>query len=63
MTPEAAKREEELAEAVDSWLDKMTRREVHGSDYRLPQLFKISLKILQMIKSQMLYLIHLFRLM
>ena len=34
--------EEDLAEAVDSWLDRMRRLELHGSDYRLPPLFKIN---------------------
>ena len=42
MHPEPAKKEEDLAEAVESWQDKLRRLENHGDEYKLPPVFKIN---------------------
>ena len=41
MHPEQVKREEDLAEGIEAWLDKV-KRLAHGTDYKLPLLSKIS---------------------
>ena len=35
--PAPPKREEELAELVDMWQDKMRRLEAHGDEFKMPQ--------------------------
>lgn len=42
MDPEPPKREEDLSEAVDSWVEKVRRHEAHGSKYALPPLCKVT---------------------
>ena len=42
MRPEPVKREEELADGIDQWLDKVKRLEAHGSQYKLPALYKVN---------------------
>ena len=42
MHPSPHKKEEELAEYVEMWQDKMRRLEVHGEEFKLPPLFKIN---------------------
>ncbi len=41
MDPTPPKREEELAENVEIWQDKMRRLEAHGAEYKLAPVFKI----------------------
>jgi hypothetical protein len=41
MHPDPPKREDELAEHVEMWQDKMRRLEAHGDEYRLAPVFKI----------------------
>ena len=40
--PIPPKREEELAEHVEMWQDKMRRLEAHGEEYKLAPVFKIN---------------------
>ena len=40
MHPDPPKREEELAEYVEMWQDKMRRLEAHGDEYKLAPVFK-----------------------
>ena len=42
MHPDPPKREEELAECVEMWQDKMRRLEAHGDEYKLAPVFKIN---------------------
>ena len=42
MHPDPPRREEELAEAIDQWLDKLKRLELHGKEYELPPVFKMN---------------------
>ena len=42
MQPEAPKKEEELAEALDIWLERVRRLEAHGDKYILPTLYKVA---------------------
>ena len=53
MHPDQVKKEDELSEAVDSWLDKLRRLEVHGDEYKLAAVYKINaLKMLLVSKSK-----------
>jgi hypothetical protein len=49
MHPEAPKREEALAEAVDNWVERVRRFEAHGLKYALPALFKVTALRLMMV--------------
>ena len=40
MHPEPPKKEDDLAEHVEMWLDKMRRLEAHGDEYKLAPVFK-----------------------
>ncbi len=40
--PDRPKKEEELAEHVEMWQDKMRRLEAHGEEYKLASVVKIS---------------------
>ena len=40
--PEPVKREGELADGIDQWLDKVKRLEARGSRYKLPALYKVN---------------------
>ena len=42
MHPAPPKREEDLAEHVEMWQDKMRRLEAHGDEFRLAPVFKIN---------------------
>ncbi len=42
MHPSPPKKEEEMAEYVEMWHDKMKRLETHGERFKLAPLFKIS---------------------
>ncbi len=42
MHPTPPKREEELAEHVEMWQDKMRRLQAHGDEYKLAPVFKIN---------------------
>ncbi len=42
MHPSPPKREENSAERVDMWQDKMRRLEAHGDEFNLGPLFKIN---------------------
>ena len=42
MHPEPPKKEDELAEHVEMWLDKMRRLEAHGDECKLAAVFKIN---------------------
>ena len=42
MHPEAPKNEEDLADAVDNWVEKVKRLEAHGDKYALPPLHKVT---------------------
>ena len=42
MHPEPPKKEDDLAEHVEMWLDKMRRLEAHGDEYKLAPVFKIN---------------------
>ena len=42
MHPEPVKREEELSEAVEAWMDKLRRLEAHGEKYKLPAVYKLT---------------------
>ncbi len=42
MHPAPPKREEELAEHVEMWQDKMRRSEAHGDEFKLAPVFKIN---------------------
>ncbi len=42
MHPGPPKREEDLAEHVEMWQDKVRRLEAYGEEFKLPPLFKIS---------------------
>ncbi len=42
MQPAPPKREEDLAEHVDMWRDKMRRLEAHGEEFKLAPVFKIN---------------------
>ena len=42
MHPEPVKREEELSEAVEAWMDKLRRLEAHGDKYKLPAVYKLT---------------------
>jgi len=42
MQPAAPKREEDLAEHVEMWQDKMRRLEAHGEEFKLAPVFKIN---------------------
>ncbi len=42
MHPSPPRREEELAEYMEMWQDKMRRLEAHGEEFELAPLFKIS---------------------
>jgi hypothetical protein len=46
MHPCAPKREEDLAEHVETWQDKMRRLEAHCEEFKLAPMFKINLAIL-----------------
>ena len=41
MQPEPPKKEEDLAESIDGWLDKLRRQEAHGDAYKLAAVFKL----------------------
>ena len=55
MAPTAPKREEDLAEHVEMWQDKMRRLEAHGEEFRLAPVFKISALRTLMIGKSMEY--------
>ena len=40
MNPATAAKEEEIAEAIERWEEKVNRLARHGEDYRLPEAFK-----------------------
>ena len=40
MNPKAASREEYIAEAIETWEEKVNRLARHGDAYRLPEAFK-----------------------
>ncbi len=42
MYPAPPKREDELAEHVEMWQDKMRRLESHGKEFKLAPVFKIN---------------------
>ncbi len=42
MHPTQPKREEELAEHVEMWQDRMWRLEAHGDEFKMPPLYKTS---------------------
>ncbi len=42
MHPAPPKREEDLAEHVEMWQDKMRRLEAHGEEFKLAPVFKIN---------------------
>ncbi len=42
MHPAPPSREEELAEHVEMWHDKMSRLEAHGDEFKLVPVFKIT---------------------
>jgi hypothetical protein len=42
MHPEPPKQEEDLAESIDGWLDKLRRLEAHGDEYKLAAVFEIN---------------------
>ena len=53
MAPTAPKREEDLAEHVEMWQDKMRRLEAHGEEFKLAPVFKINaLRTLMVGKSK-----------
>jgi len=53
MHPDPPKREEDLADAVEAWAEKMRRLEGHGPKYALPAMFKqAALKLLMVGKSK-----------
>ncbi len=41
MHPDPHKREEDLAEHVEMWQDKMMRLEVHGDGFKMAPVFKM----------------------
>ena len=40
MQPKAASKEEDIAEAVEAWEEKINRLARHGDDYKMPENFK-----------------------
>ncbi len=42
MRPAPPKKEEDLAEHVETWQDKMRRLEAHGNEFKLAPVFKIN---------------------
>ena len=42
MHPEAPKKQEDLADAVDTWVERVKRLEAHGDKYALPALYKVT---------------------
>ena len=42
MQPGPPNREEELAEHVEMWQDKMRRLEAHGEEFKMPPVFKVN---------------------
>ncbi len=42
MHPTPPKREEELAEHVETWQDKMRRLEAHGEELKMPPVFTVN---------------------
>ncbi len=55
MHPTPPKRQEELAEHVEMWQDKMRRFEARGEDYKLAPVFKINALRMLMIGKAMEY--------
>ena len=53
MHPEPPRREEEFAEHVEMWQDRMRRLEAHGGEYILAPVFKINaLRMLMISKAK-----------
>ncbi len=53
MHPEQPRKEQELAEHVEMWLDKMRRLEAHGDEYKLAPESKINLlRMLMTVKAK-----------
>ena len=40
MNPKAASKEEDIAEVIENWEEKVNRLARHGESYRLPEAFK-----------------------
>ncbi len=55
MHPAPPKREEELAERVEMWQDKMRRSEAHGDDFKLVPVFKINSQRMLMTRKALEY--------
>ena len=56
MHPDPPKKEEDLAEFVDQWTERVRRLEAHGDKYALPALYKVTaLRYLMVGKSKELF--------
>ena len=49
MHPETPKKEEDIAECLDQWVEIVRRLEAHGSKYALPPLYKVTAMKLMMV--------------
>ena len=49
MHPDPPKKEEDIAECLDNWVERVRRLEAHGSKYALPPLYKVTAMKLLMV--------------